>query len=90
MLYQTPAAASLLANPTAVMKKWMSDMEDREELDLLESVGIDVLDPRSSHRQFRCRRCRATWRPARSSDNRLRREDWLCWRGCNSGELESR
>jgi len=51
---------------------------------LLDSVGVEVLDPRSSHRQFRCRRCGATWRPRRNVTGRLKREDWLCWRGCNS------
>ncbi|HKD11852.1 MAG TPA: hypothetical protein VKE50_07240, partial [Thermoanaerobaculia bacterium] len=50
----------------------------------LDRVGVEVLDPRSSHRQFRCRKCGATWRPRRELSGRLSREDWLCWRGCNS------
>jgi len=54
------------------------------QIQQLISVGVEVLDPRSSHRQFRCRKCGATWRPRREISGRLRREDWLCWRGCNS------
>jgi hypothetical protein len=50
----------------------------------LERVGVEVLDPRTSHRQFRCRQCSATWRPSREISGLLRRQDWVCWRGCNS------
>jgi hypothetical protein len=52
------------------------------EIRSLEAAGIEVLDPRASHRQLRCRSCGATWRPKRRTDGRLEVAQLQCWRGC--------
>lgn len=43
---------------------------------------VEVIDPRRSHRQLRCRRCGATWRPKRRTDGTYAAADLKCWRGC--------
>jgi hypothetical protein len=57
------------------------------EVEQLRRLALDVLDPRGSHLQLRCRRCGATWRPRRRRDGGVDPASWRCWRGCNEPEL---
>jgi hypothetical protein len=56
----------------------------RQEIERLERLEVDVLDPRGSHLKLRCRRCGATWRPRRAPGGEPEPLYWKCWRGCNA------
>jgi hypothetical protein len=59
------------------------DREEKADRFTLTS-DVEVIDPRRSHRQLRCRRCGATWRPKRRTDGTYAAADLKCWRGCDS------
>jgi hypothetical protein len=79
-----PLSASLSAHGLGEAQETGREMPSLTEAEIraLEAAGIEVLDPRASHRQLRCRVCGATWRPRRRTDGRLDDAQLRCWRGC--------